>query len=353
MVIKRAFVAFGIVFMAAMLLIFPAPAAFGARQGLILCAEVVIPTLFPFMALSGFLALSGVGDILAWPLLPLSRYVLRLPDRAAGAVLMGFVGGYPAGAKSIAAMVKTGQLTAEEGERMLCCCVNAGPGFLVSAVGGLMFGSVRLGWVLLLGQVIGSLTAGAVAAAGSPDLRRGFKVADRPMAAAFVEAVSSAASAMLTACGFIVFFSVIGELLRLIFTARPDSAMLALITGIIEVTRGCALSSRLSGPAGLFLAAFFVGFGGLSIMGQVAAILMGSGVSLRPYLLTRPLAGLVSAAVALPFYPALQPVLSAMGRGDPPLPAPSQGGIVGAVCLIIAAAMLLMGRRKAAEFTGM
>jgi sporulation integral membrane protein YlbJ len=350
---KRALTALGILFTAAMLLAFPAPAAQGARQGLALCAEVVVPTLFPFMALSGFLALSGVGDILAWPLLPITRYLLRLPDQAAGAVLMGLIGGYPAGAKTIAALVSTGQLSPKEAERMLCCAVNAGPSFLVSAVGGAMFGSLKVGWVLLLGQVAGSLAAGGLAALGQPLPRKGRRGEDRPMAAAFVEAVSSAASAMLAACAFIVFFSVVGELIRLMFTARPGSPLYTLMIGLIEVTQGCALSSRVSGPMGLLLAAFFVGFGGLSIMGQVAAILMGSGVHLKSYLLTRPLAGMVSAAVVLPFYPGLQPVMAVISRQDPPVPSPSQGGIVGAVCLVIAAAMLLVGRPKPAEFTGL
>ena len=116
--------------------------------------------------------------------------------------------------------------------------------------------------------------------------------------------------------------------------------------GFIEVTQGCTLSSRVSGPMGLLLAAF-VGFGGLSIMGQVAAILMGSGVHLKS--IAHPTAGRDGfAAVVLFFYPGLQPVMAVI-MTDLLRPAPA--GALWAVCLVIAAAMLLVGRPKPAEFT--
>lgn len=349
---KRLGTALAIFFFAALLLCFPMAAAEGARQGLLLCANVVIPTLFPFMALSGFLALSGVGDILAWPLLPVTRYLLRLPDEAAGAILMSFVGGYPAGAKTVATLVEERRLSADHASRMLCYCVNAGPSFLVSAVGSVIYGSPQAGWILLIAQVAASLVVGIVVSWGKPVPKATVRQESMPMSGAFVNAVTSAATAMLSACAFIVFFSVISALVGLLFTNNPASPFYLLITGLLEVTKGCAESIHIGGPVGFGLAAFFVGFGGFSIMGQVAAIMAGTGVRLTPFVATRPLAGLISAAVALPLFYLCQPVITVMGPAAPPVASASEGGIVGAACMIIAAAILLIGRRRVPEAMG-
>ena len=88
---KRALTALGILFTAAMLLAFPHRRRRG-RQGLALCAEVVVPTLFPFMALSGFWHYPAWG-IFCLAAAAHNPLLLRLPDQAAGAVLMGLIGG--------------------------------------------------------------------------------------------------------------------------------------------------------------------------------------------------------------------------------------------------------------------
>lgn len=343
--IKNILTAVAIFALAALLLIYPAEAAGGVREGLMLCVKVIIPTLFPYMALAGFLALSGVGGILSWPLLPITRGILKLPAEAGGALLMSFIGGYPAGVKTIASLAGEKRITAEQASRMLCCCVNAGPGFLVSAVGGAIYGNVQIGWMLFFAQVISSVAVGAIVSKNTPAPYAERKQRDIPLTAAFVEAVTSAASAMLSACAFIVFFSAIGSLMALPFGSDDSSLLYLFLSGALEVTRGCAESIRLSGPAGLCLAAFFVGFGSLSVIGQVSAIAYSADIELRPYLTTRPLAGLLAALIAYPLYYLSEPVISVMCSEIPPLPAFSEGGVVGSFCLVTAAVMLLLSCR--------
>ena len=263
---KRAITALVIFTVAALLLCFPDTAAEGAREGLLLCAHVVIPTLFPFMAVAGFLALSGVGDILAWPLLPVTRYLFKLPDEAAGAVLMSFVGGYPAGAKTVATLVEQRRLGAQHAARMLCYCVNAGPSFLVSAVGSAIYGSPQAGWILLVAQIVASVAVGIIVSWGKPVPKASSRQESTAMSVAFVSAVTSAATAMIAACAFIVFFSVASEMVGLLFTVGEASPLYLLIIGLLEVTKGCAESIHVGGPVGFGLAAFFVSFGGFSIM---------------------------------------------------------------------------------------
>ena len=49
----------GVVLAGAALLIWPQAAAAGVSRGLSICSSVIIPALFPFLVLSGFLVRSG------------------------------------------------------------------------------------------------------------------------------------------------------------------------------------------------------------------------------------------------------------------------------------------------------
>ena len=81
------------------ILLYPQSSAQGARDGLTLCAGVVIPSLFPFVVLACFLTNSGLGELISRPFSPITRYILKLPSSCGCAVIMSMLGGYPVGAK--------------------------------------------------------------------------------------------------------------------------------------------------------------------------------------------------------------------------------------------------------------
>ena len=132
----------------------------GIHNGLTLCATVILPSMFPFMVLSAFLVKSGlalrIGRVLEKP----TRLLFGLPGCAATAILMSMIGGYPVGAKAVSELKESGELTESQCSRMFCFCVNAGPAFLIFAVGSNMLGSVQVGVILYASQLIASLLIG-------------------------------------------------------------------------------------------------------------------------------------------------------------------------------------------------
>ena len=111
------------------LLIFDGKAAVsGVKDGLELCIQTLIPSLFPFFVLSSLVtgALSGVSVA---PLRWLSRFC-RMPDGADSLLLVGILGGYPVGAGNIAAEYHNGRLLLTDARRLSIFCNNAGPSFL-------------------------------------------------------------------------------------------------------------------------------------------------------------------------------------------------------------------------------
>lgn len=111
------------------ILIFPSETATGAGRGLAYCINILVPSLFPFMALSTLIVISGFAERIGRWFHRTVSVLFYLPGCAGAAIVMSLIGGYPVGAKGIAGLWKQGALTDEQAARMLCFCVNSGTGF--------------------------------------------------------------------------------------------------------------------------------------------------------------------------------------------------------------------------------
>lgn len=268
------------------LALFPGRASAAALAGVKLCLTTVIPSLFPFFVLSGLLLSSlGPGGGSGRGLL---TGLFGVRPQAAALFPLGLAAGYPVGAASVAALVKQGGCTREEGERLLLSCSNCGPGFLLGAVGGAL-GSPRIAALLLLCQGLVSFWLAALLGAGRPvpplsTAAQAVKPNQPPFPARFAAAMRGAGRSMLTVCAYVVFFSVLQAFL-------PSGPLLR---GLLELTSGVCSLGALS-PISAALAAFLTGFGGLAVVCQVYAVLEDSGLRGTWYLPCRLLHGLVSA----------------------------------------------------------
>ena len=75
------------------ILLLPQSAAAGAQTGLSFCAQVLIPSLFPFMVLSSFVVKSGLSSFLSKPLKPITQHLFHLPGCTGATIVMALVGG--------------------------------------------------------------------------------------------------------------------------------------------------------------------------------------------------------------------------------------------------------------------
>lgn len=266
-----------------------------AAEGLLLCGRSVIPALFPFMAASTMLVSMGFGEWAA-PRLAALMNLYRLPGPAGSALLLGLVGGYPIGARTAAELHGKGLLTADEAERLLGFCNNSNPVFLISVLGGGVFGSPRAGVYLWLIHVLSALLTGFFFRGSSQRLRqqrvpRITLCQEFSFASAFVEGVRSACGNMLSVCGFVLFFYVLASPL-----ANLGGPLGAGLVGALELF---SLTPLLAADRfGFILASACAGWGGLSILCQTAAVLEGSGLRLRSCVKGKVIQGLLAAGLA-------------------------------------------------------
>lgn len=105
-----------------------------AFNGLLIWYRNMIPSLFPFMVLSGFMIKTGLSLKIGQWLQPFLGFIFRLPSQMLYAIFMGFLCGFPMGAKIVADMLEKEQITPKEGEYLLAFCNNIGPLYMLGYV---------------------------------------------------------------------------------------------------------------------------------------------------------------------------------------------------------------------------
>ena len=290
---RRILPTLGLLGVMALLLLCSADAAQAVRDALALCVQSVIPALFPFFVVSSLFIDLGCAAVLGRSLAPVMHRLFGVSGAGGTAFLLGIIGGYPVGGRTAGELYRSGQCEREECERLLAFCNNAGPSFILGIAGLGCFGSVRVGAWLYLIHVGAAVMVGLLFRSTSRQMGRPKKTETPRWADALIEAVRGGAMSMVNICAFVVFFLVILRLFSR-FTGIQHGAIL----GIVEMTNGIL---RLANDRrGFIWAAGLLGWGGLSVHCQTAAVLSGSGLSLKRYFIGKALQAAISMAAAWP-----------------------------------------------------
>ncbi len=298
------------------LVLFPGEVTDAAKGAIQQCLELIIPSLFPFLVLSSLVIALGGGETLGRRLSPLMGPLFQVSGCGAAALMLGLVGGYPVGARTVRELYDEGLCSREDCGRLLLFCNNCGPAFLLSTAGVAVLGSARAGWLLWLGHCIAAFGVGILFRFSGKQKGPSLPPPHRPrpaLSTALISAVTGGAKSALQLSAFVVAFAVLIRLLTvsrvLIALSHFLHLLLAplgfslsgcstLLTGGLEMTRGIlSLSGQSPTPAILALAAFLLGWGGFSVHCQTLAVLEGSGLPFSRYLLGKLCHGLLAALV--------------------------------------------------------
>lgn len=265
------------------LLRYPAAVKETVLHSILYCLTALVPSLFPFMALSAYLVRAGVGS--GRTLGVVTQKLFRLPAVCAAPILMSFLGGYPTGAKSAALLLEQGEIDEEQAGRMLLFCVNPGVAFVVTFLGGAVLGNLRTGWLLFAAVTVSGLIVGFLSGflgrkgQNDPEKAKKPRAYSPPPSNALPRAISDASHGVVTMCACIVLFSGATALLhstglfqlltrvvsRLsLFTPMESAAVLSFLW---EVTGGVGAAQSLRVSPVFY--AFGLAFGGLCVHLQV------------------------------------------------------------------------------------
>lgn len=259
-------------------------------QGLKIAAFKVLPSVFPYLVLTGLICRSGLAKRLGWFLGRPFGKLFRLSSPCFTAVLLGLVSGFPLGAKCAVELYDQNLCTKEEAERLTAFCNFCGPPFILGAVGQGIFGSVKIGWMIYFIQAAVSLVFGFFYMRPKKSGKTGTFSPDNTLEkefspSAFTDILSDSCRQMLSIVGFVLFFALLvgglGRMFHGVFERFP--LLSPLFAGFFEMSSGIAAVFK-GGASGLVISALVVGFSGMSVFMQVWGFARERQLSMKGYL---------------------------------------------------------------------
>lgn len=296
MQIKKLFLTIFFVILIALMLLFSEQSLYFALTGLNLWFLKMIPTLLPFMILSGIMVRMNLTEYAAGMIYPVVSPLFRVSRNAVYCILMGFLCGFPMGAKVITELYERQRLSRREAEYLLSFCNNIGPiyftGFVLPLIGGkLVFPYLAgmYGLPLLYGMFLRRTGYRDIPVSnvhgnekkGKPGVSQGkeaiFYYVD--------DAINAAADSITGLGGYMILFNLLNliphtVLLLLHKTDEISLSILAAVNGLLEITSGI---SRMGNKFPLFIL-LLLPFGGFSCLAQTYSIIKRTDLSLTKYI---------------------------------------------------------------------
>lgn len=259
----------------------------GIVQGISICSGVIIPSLFPFLALLGFFVHSDLGELFGNKTKGLTQKLFKLSPASGSVIFLSLIGGYPIGAKMTTKLNEAGLISNEDSKRLLCFCVNAGPAFVVSAVGNFMLGSKKAGVMLFIALTISSLTIGIVLGLFSKKNKSYIskntlnKRKQNSISEIFIQSVSDASAGIINICSWVLLFTCITSIItKLIFSSKINDI-------IIYITEVTSASQKAASIGNIVLLSAILGFGGLCVHMQILPDIKKSGIRFTSFFVSR------------------------------------------------------------------
>lgn len=289
----KRFLPFAPMLLLSFLLLSPAAAFSGARQGLELWWSQVFPALLPSficVRLAQGLGFLRIGDS-------------HPRGQLAAAVCFSLVSGAPNGAKLLNAITEDGTISSREGERLLPWINSVSPAFLLSIIASELLKNKGLFLPLAVayyGCILSFIVIHMLQHAPVPAFTKAIDDRRVSFSHALSGAIESSMLDMLRIGGCILF---ICSLLSLLAPLVPGKGAYAALAGCLEVNVGASAIAKLSMPLRIkaSLLAGVSAFGGLSLTLQTACCY--PALRLFPYIARKLLLGLAVGLVCYLLFP--------------------------------------------------
>ncbi len=310
--------------------VFPAVQIKGAINGLIICSNIVIPSLFPFTVLSLFLFGCGFIKYFEVILNKFAKLLFRISGRNLTIFLVSFIGGFPVGARLIEEEYKLGNIDKKLGENMLAYCVNSGPAFIIIGVGSTILNNKELGIILFISNFLASFIIAFILRYQN---KKSFSLKTeankkQSISDVFVEATAKASTSIIGICGFVILFS---TLIEVVMSLPITNVIRNLLCSLLEITNGTIICDK-----NVYLIAFLLGFGGICVHFQILSVTKALKPNYIKFLIYRIIHGFLTTFilfVILKIHPIIIPTIN--GNVD-------FSGSISSISLPFAASLVLL-----------
>lgn len=280
-----------------LMLMYPAQSVYYAFTGLTLWFQKMIPSLFPFMILSGIMVRMNLTGYFGIVLSPILKPLFKVSKEGAYCIIMGFLCGFPMGARVISDLYANAKITKSEADYLLSFCNNIGPiyftGFVLPTLGLdakfiYIFG--MYGLPLIYGMILSGLPRkktiieydNTVSVKKEEVINK-----DKSFLVHLDGAIQSAIESITKLGGYMVLFN----LLNLIPAMILPQKSLIFCNIILEITGGISRT----GKASPLMILIMLPFGGFSCIAQTYSIINKTDLSIGRYFMHKSILTLITA----------------------------------------------------------
>jgi len=284
----------------------PGDAVDASKTGVILWSETIIPTLLPFMVLSNLIIQLDIVHMITYFFWPICNKIFGLSSYGTYAFIIGFLCGYPMGAKVAADLVQKQYISRVEGQYLLNFCNNVSPMFVITYI---IINSLQKTELLIPTLVIiyGSPIICAILLNYGYRKKLGFTETSHKKGASKVQisfelvdtCIMDAFENVTKLGGYIILFALISKIISHI--PLHNLFIKNLLMGVAEITYGIQTiaKSNLVFANKYLLIIGITTFGGLSSLAQTESMIKKSNLSLTKYIGAKLLTATISIALGV------------------------------------------------------
>lgn len=274
---RKKLLSFICIIIAVIILLEPQTVTNGIKKGIELSIYSVIPALFPFMLLTNYMISHNLCQYISYFFYPFLSKIFHVSRNGCFAVLIGFSGGYPMGAKTINDLYSKNIISIHEAQYLCTFCNNCSLSFLMNYIIYTCLNNLNSDNILHID------TKGIIALVYVPAIIVGilnklffkkeksykeiFSTRKETSSTNSYNIVHSSIISMLNLCVYVICFSILVEFVH---HFPITSFYKCIIVSLVEITSGCKYTSTQLpyGTLQLFVLLFSCIFGGLSITMQ-------------------------------------------------------------------------------------
>ncbi len=277
------------------LLIFPEITVSYAYQGLVQWATRMVPTLFPFMMISSMMIYTGIDMYLVKLLRPVLQPLFPCTSNGLYAIFMGFLCGFPMGAKSSCDLRKNKKITKTEAEYLLSFCNNIGPTYFLGVVFPILqvcgynqkipflFGIYMI--PLIYGIILGRIQKKS---SKSHDEMENLEPLEPPKGIAITTALRvscfNSIQSILLLGGYVTFVNAFRIIPDIMGVSSKASAIVGSFLEIIHGIPGIYVNTHISPAWKAFWIMVSLSFSGICCMLQTSSIIIEEELSMKKYI---------------------------------------------------------------------
>ncbi|HCC07131.1 MAG TPA: hypothetical protein DEP72_03055 [Clostridiales bacterium] len=299
-----------VVLFAIILFSYPTNVFNACKFGLTFWYNNILPSLFPFMIITGLILESSL--LIKLIRITFSR-VMGILFRVSGVgslpVILGMFCGFPVGAKITADLYDKRLISNVEAERLISFCNNCGPIFIISVVCLQLLDNIQYASFIIIVQILSAFSVGIVFRNYKKNVKHSQQSdslintnTPKSISTILNENIINSAYTVINIGSFIIFYSVLLEVLHISNISTilnmffiPIENLLhiepslrgKLAMGLIEISTGVNNVAISSGTIlhKLLLINIIINWGSFSVHSQTSNILQKSNISFKPYIL--------------------------------------------------------------------